>query len=159
MPFDHYEAAHVTPGRTVPVEMTMLPKHPVTGKHPVAHVEHLGNDNRSWIAYQIETADPKKIEKAKTSTLKKKQETLEERTARAMEQSKEKRDERRAEIRHAVRHIDAWHSDGTPATDDDVPAWIGAIPQDGVDLIWWVATNLENYRNREFATEQELAEK
>lgn len=164
MPFD-YSAANVTPGRTIRVVMNNLPPMPrregeeASPGFPVAHVELLNDDNRSYQGYLIQRAD---ASKKKGKLIDEKPKTLEARVERAMEQTAEKRAERRREIHHAVRKIEARHSDGADATEADIPAWIAALPQDAVDRIWIIAHDEDMFRDGLWTptnTEVEIAEK
>lgn len=160
-----YRKAEITPGRTVEILMDNLPrdrwKDPTTGEEmvgdfPICHVEQLGPDNRSWVAAQIDKADPKKAPKKEPAGPR----AAKKMSVEAFQAATRKdRDERREEIRHAVRRIVCRRSDGTEATDSDIPAWIAAIPQHAVDRIHTIAWNPNNYLDGNFADPNEIAEK
>lgn len=161
MPFD-YSANNVTPGRTVPVIMNDLPRdrYPdpddpeqvLIGEYPVAHIEALGPDNRTWIASQIETADPKKVAPKKAKAKKPNVDDFLENTA-------ESNANRRKEIHHAVRRIDCRHRDGKPAVPDDIPDWIAALPQHAVDRLWTIAYTTSYFYDGNFSDPKAVAEK
>jgi hypothetical protein len=144
MAFDYSQFVLKT-GKTVPFKVNMLPG------EPVAHIEHLGESNASYLSDQIAQANAKTMAAAGVSQKKK---LL---SKKALE---ELRDKRRDIIsKHAVRDLVAKHSDGTPATKADIPMWVAALPPDIIDLIWDFANNAENFRDVIESEPKELAEK
>lgn len=131
MGFD-YSAAVLKPGRLIDISLDMLP-----GKVSVK-LEHLGDENLSYLNDQIAKANAKLAIVA--SGDKKTQLTL-----KKLEENRKLR--RDILAKHAVRELTATHNNGTAATNDDIPAWVDAIPGDVVDKLWNFANNEELYRD------------
>lgn len=130
MGFDQFRKAELEPGHTVPMVLDMLPG------EPVIHVEHLGETNSTYLDDEIARANAKpasaggkgqqKISKVKLAEI---------------------RTKRRATLaKHVIRKLEAKHSDGKPATVEDIPLFVDSIPGDVVDTIWNFANNAENFR-------------
>ncbi len=140
MAFDKIRSAELVPGKTVALKLDMLPG------SPVVHVEHLGEENSSWVNEQIATANSKPLSRGKKKL-----------TAKGL---KEATEEHRKEIAdHAIRGLDATHDDGTPATKADIPEFVASLPRDVVDLIWVFAYTPANWRDTIEVDAKELAEK
>lgn len=143
MAFD-FAPAMVTPGRTIPVVLNMLPG------SPTVHLEHLGPDNKTWLAAQVASANAAAPKKGIALG-----------RERPKIDAKDLTDdtEQRADLVHALRHLEATHTDGTPATDADIPEFIAGLPSDIVRRLHFVASNIENYRNGQFNDPKAIAEK
>lgn len=144
MGFD-YSAAVLKPGKTIPVSLDMLP-----GK-PAVQLEHLGDENVSWLNDQIAKANAKIAMAAFTDNKKKQL------SPKKIEEARKLR--RDILAKHAVRGLTAKHKDGTPATVSDIPMWCDAIPPDVVDKLWSIANDDELYRDVDEQDSKELAEK
>ncbi len=133
MAFDHISKAALTPGKTIPLSLDMLPG------TPVIDVEHLGDENASYLDDEIAKANAKGVsagsQKGKKVT-----------PARLVEIREKRRD---IIAKHAIRHLkDVKHSDGKQATDAEIPAFAAALPGDVVDKIWDIVTDAELFRER-----------
>lgn len=138
-----FSSAMVTPGRTIPVILNMLPG------SPVIHVECFGPDNKSYMASVLAAANAKApVKVGRGEKVKVTADTFAETLA-----------EERKDLHHAIRRIEAKRKDGTDATDADIPAFIAALPPDVVHRVHAIANNLENFRDGQFADPKELAEK
>ena len=144
MPFD-FTPALVTPGRLVPMLLNMLPG------SPTVHLEYLGEENASFLTYQLEQANA--VVKGRKLAIGR-GEVPKVTAADLTDVTK-----MRAELRHAIRKLEAKHTDGTEATAADIPDFIAALPPDTVRRIHAVAENIENFRNSAFAEPKALAEK
>ncbi len=141
MAFD-YSLAELQPGHTVPLVLDML------SGSPEIDVEHLGKTNKTYLADEIASANSKPAGSSGKRKLMSKAQLAED--VRRM----------RARLKHAVRHLRAKHSDGSAATDADIPEWIESIPDDVVETIFMFAVNAENFRRYPVEGDaKELAEK
>lgn len=138
-----FSSAMVTPGRTIPIVLNML------SGAPTVHLECLGPDNKTYMAAVLAKANAK--EPVKVGRGEKKKVTI--------ASLQDAIAEERGDLLHAIRRLEATRTDGTPATDADIPAFIAALPPDVVQRIHAVANNIENYRDSVFADPKELAEK
>lgn len=114
-------------GYTVPLVLDMLPG------SPVVHLEHLGLANKSYVASQIAaaTAAAEEIRKDKRKIGRKVD------TAITFKDADQDIIEKRADLHHAIRNLEGFHSDGvTPASSKDIPDFISAIPKHIVVLLW-----------------------
>jgi hypothetical protein len=139
MGFEKIRRAALVPGKTVPLKLDMLPG------SPVIHIEHIGDENATWINSRVAKANAESPRAKKKVTVKSLNEATEER--------------RQEIIDHAIRNIEARHDDGTPATKADIPLFGAALPADVVDLVWVFAHNAANWRDEMEGDPKELAEK
>lgn len=148
MGFDQYEKAKIVSGRTVPYVMNMLPG------EPVVHVEWIGDTNRTWVNHLM--AEARAGEKGIKAVSDREFAKLAD-----PEQRKKNREENRKLLaKHSIRKLEAFHSDGRAATDDDIPLWVQSIPDDCVDKIVVFVLNAENFREHVIeSTASALAEK
>ena len=127
MAFNNIKDSAPKPGKLVSVVLDMLPG------RPVVHLEHLGDTNESWTADQIARAN------SKTSlgfgSRKASKKLLREIVER----------KRQAIADHAIRDLEAKHSDGTLATKADIPAFTEALPPHVVEMIYDFASNANNW--------------
>lgn len=141
--FSNYAEQGLQPGRTVPYEVTELVN--ADGSHPVLHIEHLGEANESL---------------------------LEERIARARAHKADAPDEapgpvevRRLNIEAVVKHAakrleNAFKSDGSAATDADIPAFIRAMSVKAFTRLFLYVTDEQHFCTFPIAEKpQALAEK
>lgn len=105
--FSNYADQGIQVGKTVPYEVTELVN--ADGTHPLVHVEHLGMANISLTEEVIAKAGSPE-EEAKT----------------ALDREHANRE---TLIKHCVRRLErVYFSDGTPATDADIPGFIRSLP-------------------------------
>ena len=129
MAFDHIKRSAIAPGKTVQLVLNMLPG------SPVVHVEHVGETNVGFMNELLAKANGRHLATSSSSL------------------SAKDRDDARARnretlARHSIRHLEATHSDGTPATDTDIPDFVAALPDDVVDLIRDFVRDPNNFRER-----------
>lgn len=104
--FENYEKQGLRAGYTVPYEVTEL-RNP-DGSHPTVHLEHIGRINPTFIQWALANAGGEQKPPNRDEAL---------------------RDERELMIAHGARRLEnAFRSDGSLATDADLPAFIRAIP-------------------------------
>ncbi len=145
MGFSNYRRADLESGRTVSMVLDMLP-----GKvKPEIKVEHLGDENRTYLSDEIAKAN---ASASRASGNKKKLMSK----ARIAEMKQQRRDELK---KHIVRELTATHDDGSPATNADIPAWVDSLPPDVVDLIYLFSLNAENFRTSDDEPEEDGADK
>ena len=144
MPFD-FAASNLRPGKTVALKLNMLPG------QPVIHVEHLGESNQTFWNDQIARANSRDAVAAIVASKPGKI------TKKVIKERRKK--DRETLAKHAVRDLEAKHSDGRPATRDDIPDFMDAIPDDVVDIIRDFAQDPENFRDRVEADPEDTAEK
>lgn len=146
MGFDDYEQAALKPGKTVAMKLDMLPR------SPVVHLEMLGETNATYLNDQIAQANAKLVTAGSGG---KKQLSKK----RLLEMR-----ERRADIisKHGIRKLEATHSNGKTATQDEIPEWVASVLKwtpDVIDQIWDFANNPEFYRDAIVSDTEQLAEK
>jgi hypothetical protein len=131
--FSNYEKQAPRAGQTVAHEVTEL-RNP-DGSHPVVHLEHIGRTNASFMEWVLASAGKSADE--------------------------QKRDERELMIEHSARKLErAYFSDGTLATDADLPAFVRAMPLAAFERMASVAMDAANYCEYPIAiAPQALAEK
>lgn len=127
MAFD-YSSAALKPGKTIPLKLYMLPG------EPVVHVEHLGETNASFWNDSIAKANGGERRVGGNAL-----------TKRAIASARRKN--RATLAAHAIRKLDATHSDGKAATLADIPEFVDALPDDIVDFLRDYCTNQENFRD------------
>lgn len=130
--FSHISKAVVPPGKTVPLVLDMLPG------SPVLHVEHLGESNQQYWNDQIaraNTAEARVGDRANQAI-----------TKRGLKKRRDK--DRETLAKFSVRDIEARHTDGTPATKEDIPDFLEACPDDVIDTIRDFVINPDNFRER-----------
>lgn len=139
MGFD-YSLQEMVSGYTIPILLDGLPG------SPVVHIEHLGPDNRTLLAEQIATANATLAEAAKATKKRigKKQSDAPPVVDESWFQNRTA-SRRETLIKHVVRKLEATHTDGTAATDADIPAWVNAIPKATVDLLYELAEGNANF--------------
>jgi hypothetical protein len=131
MAFDNIRSAGLIAGRVVKLQFNNLPG------QPVVHVEHLGETNAAWLNDEIARANS-------TSAL-----VTSSRSALSKQKIGEARLKRRTVFaKHAARKLEAKHSNGADATDDDIPEFIAALPDEVFDAAWTFACDAENFRER-----------
>ncbi len=142
MPFEQFKKAVLMPGKTVPLRLNMLQG------EPVLHVEHIGDENVSYVDDIIAKAHATKQVGVRGKKLSRKM------LAESMVEN------RRIVAAHAVRHVEALHSDGRAATDADIPELVASLPDDVITTIYNFASDAENFRERPIEGDaKELAEK
>ena len=137
--FANYAKQGPAPGKTVPHVVTELLN--ADGSHPIVHVEYIGRSNPSYLEEVLAAA--KTEEPARTTTA--------ERLAHS----------RDIVIKHSARRLEnVFFSDGTRATDADLPAFIRAMPLAAFERLTSTAINESNYCEYPIAAKPaELAEK
>jgi hypothetical protein len=140
MGFEQIRKAALVPGKLVPLKLDMLPG------SPVIWVEHLGEENATWINARVAAANAAMQSRGKKKV--------------TVKDLKATTEERRQEIiDRAIRNLDAVHDNGTPATKTDIPMFGEALPPDVVDLVWAFAYNAANWRDAIEGDPKELSEK
>lgn len=165
--YDHYGAAQVTAGKTVPLALTFFNPHPMaSGHHPVLDVEHIGDTNEAFLNDMIARSnarvqigeDTSKLSKKKLSDImEKNRDTLIKYSVKGM--------------RYVYKKGGTLAIDGKPKPGDDpeaptcrdtdqLAAFIRSWSQDVVHKVWTFVTNAENYRETVIHGDaRELAEK
>lgn len=141
MPFDQFAGSALKTGKTVPLKLNMLPG------SPVVHLEFLGETNTTFWNDQIARANAKDavlaaITPGGTKVTKK------------LIRERRKKD-RETLAKHAVRKLEAVHSDGTAATAADIPEFLDAMPDDVIDMLRAFVTDPENFRERAIESDPE----
>lgn len=104
--FSNYEKQAPRSGQTVPYEVTEL-KNP-DGTHPIVHIEHIGDSNETFVEEMLARAGADEVDETHAAKL-----------ATARDRV----------IRHAARRLErVFFSDGTQATDADIPGFVRALP-------------------------------
>lgn len=131
MAFDQIRSARIIADKTVPLTLNMLPG------RPTIHVVYLGETNVEFWNDSIAKAN------AKTNA-------IDERGVKLSPQKfREARVRNRITVaKYAVKHLEAVHSDGKPATDADIPEFIDALPDDVFDIVKTFVSDAENFRER-----------
>lgn len=144
MPFD-YRKAELEPGRTVPMVLDMLPG------SPEIQVEHLGDENRTYLADHIAKANAKASRSGGVAARK-----MVSKATIAEDQK-----QRRTDVaKHVVRDLKAKHTDGRDATPTDIPEWVDSLPNHVVMMIYLFALNAGNFLDQVIEGDvKELAEK
>lgn len=133
--FEHFSRAALQAGKIVPLTLASLPGEPVIG------VEHLGPTNVTLTNDEIARANAK--ETSRIGKSKNKQAKL----------SRASFDEMRAQNRETVRKhvvrklIDVKHSDGRAAVDDEISAFVDALPDETITEIVLFAVDASNFRD------------
>lgn len=136
--FAQIAAARPKPGKIVPLVLNMLPG------SPTVHVEHLGETNAAYWQDAIARAEAEPAAVGR----------------RGITELRARRERNRGLlVKFAVRRLEAVHSDGTPATDADIPEFVEALPDDVVDTVWVFCSDVENFRERPLAAPEKLAGK
>lgn len=138
MSFDFSESEIAT-GRTCPLVLDQLKGDPP----PIIHVEHLGDTNKTYLSEQLGSAN---------ASAKKKAERAKERGDAIITEKDVDRQykEMRADLKHAVRDLDAVFNvgdrKGQKAAKTDIPLFVSKLPNDVVKFIWLFARNPNNFR-------------
>ncbi len=131
MAFQHIKNAGLVAGHTVKLQFNNLPG------APVVHVEYLGETNSGWLNDEIARANS--VSAMVTSS----------KATLSKQKIQETRGKRRAAFaKHAVRKLEAKHSDGKDATTDDIPEFVDALPDEVFDSAWLFVVDAENFRER-----------
>lgn len=134
MSFGKYKKQAPQSGKAVPYTLFCF-RNP-DGTSPVLHVEYLGESNRPFWLETLARA------KAKTGAAIATTPTEIDRDRRTARDSN-----RETVISHSARKIDnAFHDDGTPATEKDLRAIVLAIPDEDFDMLFGFVQNHGNYR-------------
>lgn len=147
--FSNYTKQGPGPGRTVPYEVTEL-RNP-DGTHPIVHLEHLGRTNASWLEELLATAG-KKDEK---------DEKDDDAAAAVKRELSDLSRSREVIIKHCAKRLEnAFFSDGTAASDADLPGFITAMPPLAFERMFTAAANADKYCEYPVASAPEqIAEK
>lgn len=138
--FSNYAEQGLVFGKTVEYEVTELVN--ADGSHPIVHLEHIGAANATLLEEVIAGAgaDAETTPKSILDKFRANQEYM---------------------IKHSVRRIErVFFSDGTPATDADIPGFVRSLPIRAFDRMQAYAMTERNFYKHTIATDpQALAEK
>ena len=143
--FEYIAEQVVKPGKTVKFTLDMLQGPPSHPEPPVLHVEHLGEGNAPYWQDAIARAEAKPT-------------TPTDLMGAAGRLSRRERN-RGLLAKFAIKKLEAFRRDGTPATEADIPRFMAKLPGDVVDLVWAFCQDAENFRERPLAAPDKLAEK
>lgn len=138
-----YSAQELKPGKTITIKFESLP-----GK-PEVDIEHLGDENATWVAEKILKAnapDKRTIGGGKRKVTK---------------ASLAENDERVREVlaKHVVRHLRATKKDGTKVGDEKIATWCAEIPQHMADSLFVTASDASYFVDMPEGDVEDTAEK
>jgi hypothetical protein len=146
--FSRYAKQGPQQGRTVPYPLRGL-RNP-DGTSPILHVEHIGEGNRAFWLDSLARASAKAGKPSGTTPVE---------IDRARREARD--DNREILISFSVRRVEnAFHDDGTPATNADIRAIVMAIPDEDFDRLTVFVNSYNNFRDYTITEEPDkLAEK
>jgi hypothetical protein len=150
MGFSNYAKQGPRAGKTV--AFTLIGLVNPDGSSPMLHVEYIGESNRPFWLEALAKASAK----VKAGFHPQSNPTEIDRARRA-----DREDNRETLITHSARKVEnAFHDDGTAATEKDIRAIVMALPDEDFDRLWMFVQNPDNYRSFTIAEEPTaLAEK